>query len=273
VDNYWLKTPEYSDNSGTVNNSTGRSMIRNDPTEWTGFLSALSKCVELDGSPYPSCNSTTQLNTPCSTASNPINKPMCYAVAVQSDFQGNSIRDSSVYHSFKYHLVELPSSNKLDTLLPSEFKNKPVDNNFLFCQPQFYTWVKNPRNNAVYNPHAPNYKNTPSLTPSSTSRTLNCPVESYPSLNADNPNASTNTISPGFFDDTPSKPMNFGSTVTPVVKSNRNKYILITVGVIVGIIFIYWFYSKHIARQEDSSSSSSSEPAVNVTSKGGYFYY
>jgi len=80
---------------------------------WDDFKKALSKCIELEN---------------------------CYAVVVQSDFSGISAADSNRDHSFNYFLVELPTIEKIDQNFAI---GKDIDNNFLFCQAKFYTWVKN----------------------------------------------------------------------------------------------------------------------------------
>jgi len=72
--------------------------------------------------------------------------------------------------SKKDFIEKINNNQRLITFAAS----KQIDNNFLFCQPQFYTWVKN-LNSGVYNPYAPRYN--PNNTPPSSFRL--CPPERY----------------------------------------------------------------------------------------------
>jgi hypothetical protein len=140
------------------------------PFKWPGFKEALSKCIELDGSTYP------QSNNICSSTNNdrkcidpllayPNKKPKCYAVAVQSDYIGNEIQDTSRY-SLNYFLVEEPNSSpsssltNLNNSVQTQNGQKwvdgnAIDNNYLFCQTQFYTWIKNTPSDTPYNSTTP----------------------------------------------------------------------------------------------------------------------
>jgi hypothetical protein len=163
VKNFWIQSPyvpspTYSDLYPDPNPAN-----RGQPYPWTGFKQALSKCIELDGSTYaPSSNIC---GTPSATNKciNPLLaypniKPKCYAVSTQSDLTGNR----KTLHSLNYNLVEEPDSSPRTSL--SDFnkdvytstgnkwieRNK-IDKNYLFCQTQFYTWIKNTPSGEPYN--------------------------------------------------------------------------------------------------------------------------
>jgi hypothetical protein len=139
---YWIQPPHvsaptYSDMyKPNDRNATG-------PFAWTGFNQALSKCIELDGSYYPP--SAGSGSDPA--LAYPNKKPNCYSVSVQSDYIGNQSHDTSVY-SLNYFLSELPTSSTID---PEWLKSHPIDNNYLYCQSQFYTWIKNTPSGSPYN--------------------------------------------------------------------------------------------------------------------------
>ena len=63
---------DYNDSSSYLDDN-GNEHLQNDWTKWQGFIDALSKCIELDGTN---------------------GKKNCYAVSIQSDFTGVSISDS-----------------------------------------------------------------------------------------------------------------------------------------------------------------------------------
>ena len=260
VSRYWIPiTPAYSDNS-VIYDNTGTARKQTDITKWDGFNAAISKCIELDGTN---------------------GKKNCYAVSVQSDFAGNSAADSRLDHTFKYFLVELPTIEKIDQNFAI---GKDIDNNFLFCQPQFYTWVKN-LNSGVYNPYAPRYN--PSSTPSR-SVTLSCPPERYPEQQREEDNAN-------FFKKTSDDDSDASSPAVPIPKAPKdpkpkvdNTKRNMIIGVVVAIIVLgggyYWY--TNFGPGADSTPIPSPTVAKIVTpaipktvsatikkTKGGYFFY
>lgn len=277
---YFISTPEYSDS--TLNNANGSNTSR--LTSIDGFTNALSKCIEYNGSPYPLCTPTSTPSVTCSLSENDLKyKPNCYAVTVQSDYTGHKLTDDTVAHTFNYKLVELPTASKIDVLSKTiKFKKfisgKQVDKNFLVCQPQFYTWVKNDKSNTIiHNQYAPNYKETPSNSPTPTIR--GCPSESYPDLTAP-PEADPNNGAPVDFW-TPRERRKPPFVAPPLAKKKDNKTVII-IGVISGIIvvggLIYYFYPKDSSDSVSTVTSAvlpiPATPALNITkTKGGYFYY
>jgi len=259
VKDYWLPTPPYSDNSVIYDNS-GNARKQTDITKWGGFNNAISKCIELDGTN---------------------GKKNCYAVSVQSDFIGNSTADSKLDHSFNYFLVELPTIDKIDQNFAV---GKDIDNNFLFCQPQFYTWVKN-LNSGVYNPYAPRYN--PNNTPNSSFR-LSCDPERYPEQQRDEDNANffKKKEDDDFWAPSAEVPIPF---VPPPKKPNEdNSKRNMIIGVVVAIIVLgggyYWY--THFGPGATPSATPSPTVAKIVTpaipktvsatikkTKGGYFFY
>jgi hypothetical protein len=195
------------------------------------------------------------------------------------------------YLFLNYHLVELPDSSptsNMDKWHKPFAKGKQLDENYLFCQPQFYTWVKNPPQGTVYNRHAPDYKriSTPSATPSASnlSKNFSCPAERYPSLTPEF--ISKLVVPPGFWSSTDAAPPKFWTDVIEVEKSNVMNKIYIGIGVVAVLGLVYWFYSKYIAAPDDddddtsdgaSVTSSSDNVSASVTNlpanKGGYYYY
>lgn len=277
VNGWWLTetvpADGYNDQSATI--IDGKSQLQNDPSKWTGFLSALSKCIQLDGSLYPPCGPSSTPSTYCSTPSKPKTKANCHAVSVQSGFTGISPKDDSIYHQYNYHLVELPNSSptsNIDRWVGEFAKNKQLDTNYLFCQPQFYTWVKNPPRGTVHNRFAPDYKNTPS--PSNLSSNFSCPAEKYPNLTPEF--ISKLKVPPGFWSSTDAAPPKFWNDVVMVEESKVTNKIYIGIGVVIVIGLAYWFYSKYIAAPDDDDDVSDSpikDVKIPTTNKGGYFYY
>jgi hypothetical protein len=304
VDSYWLSEPSipkegYSDNNLYFDPNKNHRQTSLPLPGWTGFYSALSKCIELDGSAYPLCPSSTPSPTgtpsptvpagpPCSTPTKPVYKPNCYAVSVQSDFTGTSLSDRSLSHLFNYKLVELPTAEYIDNPdnhLTNFANQNQIDSNFLFCQTQFYTWVKNLPLGEIYNIYGPSYK--PSTTPSATGPfSLSCQKESYPSLGGIA--LPELTVPKGFFD-TPAADIPIIKVPPPPV-NNTNRDILIGVGVTVAVLGgIYWWYKNFGPGADDDEDTAVPAPvpapAITIpvipttatadiqTKKGGYFYY
>ena len=173
---------------------------------WDGLYKAMSKCIELDGSVYPPSNNlcTDAANTTPAKCVNPKlaapnKRPKCYAVATQSDYVGNKTTDTSSYN-VNYFLVEQPNSSPLTSL--DEFNRslttktgKPlvqgtkIDANYLQCQSQFYTWIKNTPSDTPYNtstcvtvtcPNGPIVcpPSSPSATPCTPCSPVTCPIGS-----------------------------------------------------------------------------------------------
>jgi len=225
---------------------------------WDDFKKALSKCIELEN---------------------------CYAVVVQSDFSGISAADSNRDHSFNYFLVELPTIEKINNnqRLITFAASKQIDNNFLFCQPQFYTWVKN-LNSGVYNPYAPRYN--PNNTPPSSFRL--CPPERYleQQREEDNANFFKKKEDDDFWAPRDEVPIPFVPPPKKPKEDNTKRNIII--GVVVAIIVLgggyYWY--THFGPGSTPSATPSSTVAKIVTpaipktvsatikkTKGGYFFY
>jgi hypothetical protein len=173
ISKYWIQPP-YVPNPTFSDLYPDKDPSRiGQPFSWVGFNQALSKCIELDGSVYPPsdniCSSTNNdINCVDPLLAYPNKKPSCYGVSVQSDYIGNIIQDTSSYN-LNYFLVEEPNSSpssSLDLLnntikipfKPKWIDNNKIDNNYLFCQPLFYTWIKNTPSGTPYN-------STPSCTP------------------------------------------------------------------------------------------------------------
>ena len=292
LDGFWLPegVPEegYSDVSFTFND--GRMQVQSNPLQWKGFLSALSKCIELDGSLYPPCptNTTpsssssntpsrtpsrTQPSTPCSTPSNPARKPFCYAVSTQSNFKGIPITDNSIARTYKYNLVELPNSSRTSNIesIVNNFANnkkRKIDDNFLYCQPQFYTWVKNPPSGTVWNKYAPTHKSTPVATPTMTpsrkpvyvqstpkdeSYYMQCPSEQYPNTN-DNPLPELKPPK-GFWDKSEADSKFFNFKAQSAAKDGRLIYVYVGIGVAVFLGLGYWYYKTNIAPPDEESTA------------------
>jgi len=286
VSSFWISessipTSGYSDMSidfDALGNTIPRSYGK-----WTGLTAALSKCNEFDGTAYPLCTANTPARTPCSSSSNnPTLKPNCYAVVTQSDYNGTA--DSAKSHTFNYNLVELPNNLTVKNSL-SQFPNpKPAfDKNYLFCQTQFYTWVKdssipyyNPPPSLCPIPKTPSLSpsNTPSLyCPSPSPPVLSCPAPVYPSSNAGEMQQIPDSSS--FFAATPAVDLNsLVGYQSPARPDNTTRNIII--GVVVGIILIggglYWYLNYGPGKPPEIETPEPS-PIKIKTKKGGYFYY
>lgn len=296
---FWLKEPSIPSNpNGSANysdravdfNSTGRPIAR-EYGKWIGLTAALSKCNELDGTPYPLCsNTSTPSNTPCSTPNNPILKPNCYAVVTQTSYTG--ILDSPTAVTYNYNLVELPNAESVANSL-SQFAPRPkpdYDNNYLFCQPLFYTWVKkNPSNSPYFVPPTSTCVNTPSLrTPSSRApaptrcpsiyqpANLRCPGPVY-NVGAPPPPLQ-NDVPADFWAPAPPVDLNSlgGYTSKKVDNTTRNLYIYIGIGVVVVGGILYWYLNYGPGAPPDveiPSPIKMSLKATKIIKKGGYFFY
>jgi hypothetical protein len=170
VSNYWIQPPYVPSPTFSDLYPDPDPTYKNQPFKWTGFKQALSKCIELDGSTYPPSNnicSSTNNSSKCvdPLLAYPNKKPNCYAVSVQSDYTGNMTTDTSRY-SLNYFLVEEPNSSTTSSLTklnnsvqtPNGQKwvdGNIIDNNYLFCQSQFYTWIKNTPSGTPYNQTTP----------------------------------------------------------------------------------------------------------------------
>ena len=243
IKQYFLKPDEYNYND--LSNTT----------TWDGFKKAISKCTELEN---------------------------CYAVIVQSDFSGISIDDSNREHSFNYFLVELPTIKKINDTFRKFADNKQIDNNFLFCQPQFYTWVKN-SSSGVYNPYAPGYK--PSSTPS-TSFSLSCDPEKYPEQQREEDTAKmfAKKEDDNFW--TPRYEVPIPFVPPPKKPKDDNSKRNMIIGVVVAIIVLgggYYWYTNFGSGSTPNATPSVSKivpPVIPKTvsttikkTKGGYFFY
>ena len=263
VSKSWLTDPSiknpYSDSSSYLDDN-GNEHLQNDWTKWQGFIDALSKCIELDGTN---------------------GKKNCYAISVQSDFTGVSIADSKNGHSYNYNLVELPT---IDNINPNFASGKQIDHNFLFCQPQFYTWVKNPPAGTVYNPYAPSFKpsGTPSRTPGSVS--LRCADEQYPSQ----VNSGYQELKPpdDFWAPSPEVEIPFVPQKKKIEDNSKRNIIIGVVVVIVLLVGGYYWYTHMgpgkpatvaasaptVAASAPKVAASAPKVAIQKT-KGGYYYY
>jgi len=274
VSRSWLTDPSiknpYSDSSSYLDDN-GNEHLQNDWTKWQGFIDALSKCIELDGTN---------------------GKKNCYAISVQSDFTGVSIADSRNGHSYNYNLVELPTINNIN---PNFASGKQIDQNFLFCQPQFYTWVKNPPAGKVYNPYAPSFKpsGAPAGTPGNVS--LRCGDEQYPSQ----VNSGYQELkSPDdFWAPSPEVEIPFVPQKKKIEDNSKRNIIIGIVVVIVLLIGGYYWYTHMgpgkpataapaaataavaatpAAPAPAAAAPAAAAPAASVAiqkTKGGYYYY
>jgi hypothetical protein len=166
VSRYWIQaphvpTPTFSDLYPDPNPTN-----KGKPFVWDGLNKAMSKCIELDGSTYPPSNNICKGNsTDSKNCVNPLlaypnKKPSCYAVVTQSDYTGNELSDTMLY-SLNYFLVEEPNSSPISDLAnfnvslprvgPNWVTKNKIDQNYLFCQSQFYTWIKNKNSGEPYN--------------------------------------------------------------------------------------------------------------------------
>jgi hypothetical protein len=168
VSNFWIKPPYVSSSTYTDIYPDPDPTYKGQPFRWNGFKEALSKCIELDGSTYTPSNNICSSSNKDKKCIDPLLaypniKPKCYAVATQSDYTGNESSDTSRY-TLNYFLVEEPNSSEKTSL--SEFnkniytsdgqgwvKGNKIDSNYLFCQSQFYTWIKNTPSGTPYNPN------------------------------------------------------------------------------------------------------------------------
>jgi hypothetical protein len=246
VANYWIsgnEIPSIGYNGDITNDGSG---IITDISKWTFFNQALSKCIELDGTN---------------------GKPNCYAVVVQSDFQGISGFDDSTYHTYAYQLVEQPTTAKIAQKVPAFASTKTIDNNYLFCQSQFYTWIKNDPINYPngYNPTAP---------------TINtCPIESYDYIDRRTP-PNNNGFGSSFFSRPPSEKVEIPFVAAEGIVKPKNNYTYIIIGAVavVAIGGIYYWYTTFGPGADDTTSKSlpikptTTHANINKT-KGGYFYY
>ena len=266
VDTYWIKHSSipsggYSDLS-VYYDDNGNEHLLTDPTKWTGFNSALSKCIEFDGKN---------------------GKPNCYAIAIQSDFSGIRIADSKNGHNFKYNLIELPTISSIqamdaDPRTLNFTRGKKLDPNFLVCQPVYYTWVKTlPTGN--YNPYAPGFdsvslsKSPPSSTSSGTN--LICNGERYLGQQLGAP-LQPLEIPKNFFD-TPAVAIPWGiDRGKALLAMSLPKKIAIGVGICILLGGIYYWYSNYGPGAEDDEPSqsdvSTSSSSIKKT-QGGYYYY
>ena len=258
AESYWLSgsgipSSGYSDYS-TYFDDSGNQILQGDKTKWTGFLGALSKCIELDGTN---------------------GKPNCYAVSVQSDFTGVKISDLQITRIYKYKLVGLPTEQSIRAIdtnrETSRFAtDRKIDSNFLFCHPQYYTWVKD-LSSGVYNQYAPRFG--PGA-PSGPSGQLTCPGEKYLADLASAPLAQID--SSDFWAPKKEVPIPFYPEPQPPKENNVKKYIkyaAIAV-VVLGLLFgIYFWYTNY------GPGATPALPIVPTTStnikkiKGGYYYY
>jgi len=311
IANFWIQppyvsSPTYSDFYPDPNPSNYGK-----PFKWTGFHEALSKCIELDGSTYPSsnniCTGKASDSKDCvdPKLAYPNKKPICYAVTTQSDFVGNERQDTTNYR-LNYYLVEQPNSSPLTSLdtfdanLPDDQKgwvaNNQIDQNYLFCQTQFYTWLKNTPSGAPYNPPTckpvtcPNgpVKCTPSSSPSCKPCTpVKCPVgtpdgnfsvytcpgpvysKNKPYVPVDN--SSLFALPPSFYDakNIP-KPLYKPTTPSSIPTST---YIIGGVVVVVILIFLYFTFGPGAVSDEIVISKRLRKLAKLSRKVGGFFYY
>jgi len=224
----------------------------------------------------PTCNVP---NAPSSTIKY---KPTCYAVTAQSDFKGIPISDNRTYHTYNYKLIGLPTADYIDNysdnrgnkLLSQFATGKQIDKNFLYCQPQFYTWVKNLDDpNQVYNQYSPNYKPS-NITPNPNFNLFNCPSESYPSMGG-KPNAPLEV--PDWMN-APSKGSIPYMPPPKIPVNNTKRNIAIGVGVVVLLGgAIYWYMNFGPGASDDSPDSPPiipTTPSANIQkTKGGYYFY
>ena len=266
VDSYWINhssipSSGYSDLS-VYYDDNGNEHLQTDPTKWTGFNSALSKCIELDGKN---------------------GKPNCYAVAIQSDLSGIKISDSTNVHNFKYNLVELPTISSIQAMdanprTLSFTTGKKLDSNFLVCQPVYYTWVKTLPTGA-YNPYAPGFdsvslsKAPPSSTASGTN--LICNGEKYLAQQIGGPLQQLDV--PTNFFDTPAAAIPWAIESGKALPGmSLPKKIAIGVGVCALLGGIYYWYSNYGPGAEDDEPPQSDVPTSSTSIKktqGGYYYY
>jgi len=278
-------------------------------TPWTGFHQALSKCVELDGSTYPvSTNLCSDTNVYSSTnrctdplVAYPNKKPKCYAVSTQSDYVGNKTQDTSNY-VLNYFLVEEPNSSPRSSLYEFNIDGtKPggtgwvdrhnVDENYLFCQPLFYTWIKSKPSGGSYNPPCTPVtcdRSTPSCSP------VTCPPGSWNNtFNVNNtcsapvfasnqprpkPPVWDNSMTPSFWAaKIPEKPK---VLVNPPSESYTSYYIIGSIVVALGLLLWYFIRKPNIpyippivTKTVNKVVKSSVKATTKVANKGGYFYY
>jgi hypothetical protein len=264
VNAYWITEgippSGYSDVSSYYDDE-GNQVLETNASKWTGFLSALSKCIELDGTN---------------------GKQNCYAVAVQSDFTGVSITDSNMLHNYNYKLVALPTIQAIKAIddnadTPQFASSKKIDSNFLFCQSQYYTWVKN-LDSGVYNQYAPYYKvGSPS---SSSSGQLTCPGEKYMSNVAAAP-LERRGPPKDFWAPTKEVPIPFSPEPIPPKPNETRKYMMyagIAFAVITILYGIYYWYNNYgpgvppPAPVVDLPVNPTTSADIKKK-KGGYFYY
>jgi hypothetical protein len=316
VKNYWIQppyvpSPTYSDVHPDPNPAN-----RGKPFHWTGFKQALSKCIELDGSTYaPSSNIC---GTPSATNKcidpllvYPNKKPKCYAVSTQSDSTG--IRRS--FNSLNYNLVEEPNSSPSTSL--SDFntnvftsngnkwvERNRIDKNYLFCQPLFYTWIKNTPSGAAYNtntctpvvcPRGRIVCPSPSSSTSSRSSTnicvpcspVTCPVGSTPPnfsiRNCPGPiyprdipyvppdNSHLFRIPPSFYEVPTVK---LAPKYVPPARASTPTAVYIIAGVVIVIVLVFLYFTYGPGAENDVVLPLNNTIASKISKKlGGYFYY
>ena len=307
----YVPSPTYSDIFPDPNPEN-----RGKPFHWKGFNQALSKCIELDGSTYTPSNNICGTPSATQTCVDPLlaypnKKPKCYAVSIQSDSVG--IRKS--YNSLNYNLVEEPNSSPNtslsafnDNLFTSNgnkwVEGNRIDKNYLFCQPLFYTWIKNTPSGAPYNTNTctpvvcplgpivcpPSFSPSPSR--SSTNRCIpcspvTCPIGSTPpSFNIRNcpgpiysrnipyvppDNSNLFRLSPSFWQETKFKPMYVPPKKDSDSTSNTT-YII--AGVVIVIVIGFLYYTYVLNPENDVVLPLNNTISSKISKKlGGYFYY
>jgi len=251
ISGYGIPIEGYSDSHASiVSDDNGNiSIVPNrDPKLWPNFNEALTKCIQLDGTN---------------------GKPNCYAVIVQTDYDGITDNDSNNLHTFKYNLVENPNYN--NTELKNILKISPrVDSNLLYCQGVYYTWIKNLDNNQSYNTSEYN-------TPAST---LNCSVAQFAQPGAI-PKLDPNNGKPTSLK-TPRASVEIPFVPPDRPKKNNNNTLIIG-GVVASVVIlggIYFWYTRFgpgvtpaAATPNTAPLPIPSTPSIKITKKGGYFYY
>lgn len=283
---YWIQAPYVPSETYSDMYPDPDPSHKNQPFAWTGFNQALSKCIELDGSTYPKSNnicssSNTAKNCIDPKLAFPNKKPSCYAVVTQSDYTGIKATDTKSY-SLNYFLVEQPNTSprtsvtEMNKIIGPKGKgwvdSNPMDSNYLFCQTQFYTWIKNTPSGA---PYAPANSANPNFSISS------CPGPKYKSHDKYIPPDNSNVLNPppSFFNSDPNwekKLPSSGYVAPPSASTSSTTYII--GGVVLAIILVFLYFTFGPGAESDSDSSSSSKKhvkkAVKVIKKlGGYFNY
>ena len=279
---YWIQAPYVPEKPYSDLFPDPDPTHKGKPFVWDGFHKALSKCIELDGSTYPAStnvckgNSTDAKNCIDPLLAAPNKRPKCYAVTTQSNYIGSELKDRS-YQNLNYFLVEEPNSSPRTNL--KEFNNifsgeewvkdNEIDKNFLFCQTQFYTWIKNKSSNDPYN-QSP----TPDFSVSS------CPGPVYSSHNLgpkDKGDPNFFNLPPSFYENNPNweedlKQLKSEKKYKPPEQKSYTTYIIIGVVAVIGIAAWYYTMGPGSESEDIIPVKPVKLPKIGIK-KGGYYYY